>query len=143
MADGWSADAQLILDELQARVTARDLPGLLQFFEDPAVLIVAAGDGRTPQAREEYLKAIATMPAAVRWDWRETVLFYRAEDALGFAAFGDVVLVSGDEEERSPLRGTFFAVRTDGSWRLRQFHGSMPQLPNDSTAPSEGPRVPR
>jgi ketosteroid isomerase-like protein len=127
---GWSADAQRILNDMQEKVTARDLPALVQLFEDPAVLIGTAGDGRTPEAREAYLEAVTTQAAALRWDWRETVLFYESEDALGFAAFGDVLLVDGIQEVRAPIRGTFFAVRAAGCWRLRQFHGSIPQLPN-------------
>jgi hypothetical protein len=85
---------------------------------------------RTPEACEAYLEAIATHAAALRWDWRDVVLFYESEDALGFAAFGDVLLVEGVREVRAPIRGTFFAVRANGGWRLRQFHGSIPQSPN-------------
>jgi ketosteroid isomerase-like protein len=130
MDGGWRADAQRILNDLQEMVSARDLPALLQFFEDPAVLIGTAGDGRTPEAREAYLEAVTTQPAALGWEWRETVLFFESEDALGFAAFGDVVLVDDAQEVRAPIRGTFFAVRANGGWRLRQFHGSIPQSPN-------------
>ena len=107
MDGGWSADAQRILNDLQEKVAARDLPALLEFFEDPAVLIGTAGDGRTQEAREAYLEAVTTQPGAVRWDWRETVLFFESEDALGFAAFGDVVLVDDTQELRAPIRGTF------------------------------------
>lgn len=127
---GWSADAQRILDDMQEKVTARDLPALLQLFEDPAVLIGTAGDGRTPEGREAYLEAVTTQPGALQWDWRETTVFYESDDALGFAAFGDVVLLDGAQELRAPIRATFFAVRANGGWRLRQFHGSIPQAPN-------------
>jgi ketosteroid isomerase-like protein len=122
----WSADAQQILSDLQAKVSARDLQALIELFEEPAVLIGTAGDGRTREARDAYLEAVTTQTGAVQWDWRETVLFYESDDALGFAAFGDVVT----EELRAPIRGTFFAVRANGGWRLRQFHGSIPQSPS-------------
>ena len=112
------------------RADATAPAALLEFFEDPAVLIGTAGDGRTPEAREAYLEAVTTQPGAVRWDWRETVLFFESADAVGFAAFGDVVLVDDTQELRAPIRGTFFAVRVNGGWRLRQFHGSIPQSPN-------------
>jgi hypothetical protein len=130
MDGAWRADAQRILNDLQERVTARDLPGLLQLFEDPAVLISTAGDGRTPAAREAYLEAVTTQTGAVRWDRRETVAFFESEDALGFAPFGDVVVVEDTQELRAPIRATFFAVRASSGWRLRQFHGSTPQSPN-------------
>lgn len=129
MDSAWSADARQILSDLQAKVSARDLPALIEFFEEPAVLIGTAGDGRTREAREAYLRAVTTQPGALQWDWRETVVFYESDDALGFAAFGDVVLLDGTQELRAPIRATFFAVRVDGGWRLRQFHGSIPTSP--------------
>ena len=130
MADAWKVAAEEILGELQAKVTARDLAGLQEFFQEPAVLIGIAGDGRTSDARREYLTAVTTQPAAVRWDWHETALFYESEDALGFAAFGDVVVTDAANEVRAPIRATFLAVHVDGGWRLRQFHGSIPQNPS-------------
>jgi hypothetical protein len=130
MTDAWRVAAEEILGELQAKVTARDLAGLLEFFEDPAVLIGTAGDGRTSDARREYLTAVTTQPAVLRWDWHETLLFYESEDALGFAAFGNLVLTDGTGEFRAPIRATLLAVHVAGSWRLRQFHGSIPQAPS-------------
>ena len=129
MSNRWRDDAKEILGELQTKVTARDLAGLIEFFDDPAILIGTAGDGRTSDARREYLTAVITQPAAPRWDWQETALFYESDEALGFAAFGDVVLTGGAEEVRAPIRATLFAVRVDSGWRLRQFHGSIPQAP--------------
>ena len=130
MTDAWRVAADEILGELQAKLTARDLAGLLEFFEDPAVLIGTAGDGRTGEARREYLTAVTMQPAALRWDWDETLLFYESKDALGFAAFGNVVLTDATAEFRAPIRATLLAVRVDGGWRLRQFHGSIPQAPS-------------
>lgn len=129
MDESWRADAQEILDELQEKVSARDLPGLLELFEDPAVLIGAAGDGRTRDGRRAYLTAITAQTAAVRWDWDETTMFYEGDSALGFAAFGEIVLTDQHQEVRAPIRATFFAARTSDGWRLRQFHGSLPQAP--------------
>jgi ketosteroid isomerase-like protein len=130
MDESWKADAQQILDELQEKVSARDLSALLEFFEDPAILIGTAGDGRTRDGRRDYLNALTTQTAAVRWDWNETVMFYECDGALGFAAFGEVVLTDEAQELRAPIRGTFFAVRASDGWRLRQFHGSIPQAPS-------------
>ena len=118
MTDAWKVAAEEILGELQAKVTARDLDGLLEFFEDPAVLIGTAGDGRTSDSRREYLTTVATQPAAVGWDWHETALFYESEDALGFAAFGDVVLTDATAEFRAPIRATFQGRRRCGQNQL-------------------------
>jgi ketosteroid isomerase-like protein len=65
MDSNWSADAQQILSDLQAKVSARDLPALIELFEEPAVLIGTAGDGRTREAREAYLEAVTTQTGAV------------------------------------------------------------------------------
>ena len=130
MDESWRADAQQILDEFQEKVSARDLSALLELFEDPAVLIGMAGDGRTRDGRRDYLTAITKQTAAVRWEWNETFMFYECDSALGFAAFGEVVLADEDQEARAPFRGTFFAVRVSDRWRLRQFHGSIPQVPS-------------
>ena len=94
------------------------------------MLIGIAGEGRTGEGRRDYLAAITAQTAAVRWDWNETDLFYERDDALGFAAFGEVVLTDQSQELRVPFRGTFFAARVNDGWRLRQFHGSVPQVPS-------------
>ena len=122
----WTEDAAQILEDLQARVDARDQQALLDLFEDPAVLIGTSGDGRTSETRREYLTGVATQSAALRWEWAETRLFYNAADVLGFAAFGEVVLTGEASEWRSPIRLTVLAVQVEGDWRLREFHGSIP-----------------
>jgi SnoaL-like protein len=121
-----SADAHSILRALQAAVDARDVDALTALFDLPAVLIGTAGDGRNPDALRSYLTAVATQPASLRWEWREIVPFYEGVDALGFAAFGDIVVADATGERSAPIRLTVFAVRTAERWRVRQFHGSIP-----------------
>jgi hypothetical protein len=128
MTVGWQQDAAEILQELQRRVSARDLEALLAMFEEPSMLIGTAGDGRNPAARRHYLRLVVTQPGALRWDWQETHRFYQAHDALGFAAFGELVVADGATEERAPIRATLFAVRSGDGWRLREFHGSIPHM---------------
>lgn len=123
----WEVVADEVLAVLQDRVTARDLPSLLALFEDPAVLIGAAGDGRTSEARVQYLANITTLDAAVQWLWTEKVLFYESDGALGFAAFGEIVLTAAGIESRLPFRLTLFVTQAADGWRIRQFHGSVPQ----------------
>ena len=130
VSECWQSNAEQVLNDLQEIVTARDLPALLDFFEDPAVLIGTAAEGRTPEARREYLTAVTTQTASLRWEWRETVLFYETDAALGFSAFGEVVVTDESEERRAPIRASFLAVRGIAGWRLRHFHGSIPQSPN-------------
>jgi uncharacterized RmlC-like cupin family protein len=123
---GPLADAQSILELLQAALSARDADALVALFDDPAVLIGTAGDGRNREALQQYLRAVATQPESFRWDWREVIPFHHGGASIGFAAFGEIVVANGDGERRAPIRLTIFAVLTPNGWRLRQFHGSIP-----------------
>lgn len=127
MKPDWELAADALLTDLQDRVTERNLPRLLDLFEDPAVLIGTSGDGRTPETRVHYLTDIATQNAALQWAWAEKHLFYESEAALGFAAFGEIIVSEAGIEARAPIRLTIFAIRTPDGWRIRQFHGSVPQ----------------
>lgn len=109
------------LDQLQAAVDSRDVDRLLALFDDPALLIGAAGDGRDRDGLIRYLTAVTT-EEPFRWEWEEIVPFHRDETSLGFAAFGEIV--SG--EARAPIRATVLAVETPAGWRIREFHGSIP-----------------
>jgi SnoaL-like protein len=125
-SDGESR-ARAVLCLLQAAVDSRDPHELLTLFEDePAMLIGASGDGRTPALRKDYLTAVASQPERLFWDWHEVVGFYETEDVIGFAAFGDIVMVSEEGESRAPIRATLLAIETSGGWRIKQFHGSIP-----------------
>jgi ketosteroid isomerase-like protein len=119
-------DPRAILDALQAAVDARDADALIALFDQPAVLIGAAGDGRNPDALRRYLTAVATQPESLRWEWREIVPFEQSLVTVGFAAFGEIVISDADGESRAPFRLTLFAVKTSDGWRIRQFHGSIP-----------------
>src|SRR5207247_11282065 len=93
MAADPSADARFILDTLQATVDARDADALVSLFDDPAVLIGTAGDGRNPDALRRYLTAVATQPEALRWDWRVVTAFHQSQGVLGIEACGEFVLI--------------------------------------------------
>jgi SnoaL-like domain len=107
-------------------VDARDLDGLLEFFDESSVLIGTSGDGRDRAGVSRYLEGVVGQPGELRWEGTEVVPFHGAEDAVGFAAFGDVVLAEDGSEWRKPIRMTGLAVRDGERWRLRQFHGSIP-----------------
>ena|SRR5438552_5483059 len=126
MAADPSDDARAILGTLQAAVDARDGDALVALFDEPAVLIGTAGDGRTPDALRRYLTAVATQPESLRWEWGQIVPFHQSGGALGFAAFGEIVVSDGSDERRAPIRLTLLAVQTTEGWRIRQFHGSIP-----------------
>lgn len=117
-------DARAVLQMLQDLIDARDLDGLLDFF-DGGVLIGSSGDGRDRDGVRGYLDAVVRQHGRLRWEWAEVIPFHSTGDVLGLAAFGDVV-VENESEWRKPIRMTGLAVRDSGRWRLRQFHGSIP-----------------
>ena len=119
-------EARTILASLQAAVDARDVDSLARLFDDGAVLVGTAGDGRDAEGLRRYVTAVATQPGSLRWEWDELAPFHESEGMLGFAAFGEVVLEEGDVVQRAPIRVTIFAVRQANGWRMRQFHGSIP-----------------
>jgi ketosteroid isomerase-like protein len=121
-----SGDARAILDALQGAVDARDADALIALFDEPAVLIGAAGDGRNREGLRRYLTIVATQPESLRWEWQEIIPFHQSARSLGFAAFGEIVVSNGSGERSAPFRLTVFAVRTSSGWRIRQFHGSIP-----------------
>lgn len=116
-------DAGEILRALQAALDARDADRLIALFDEPAMLIGAAGDGRTRDGLVGYLNAVASSDP-FRWEWGEIVPFLESDVSLGFAAFGEIV--AGDV--RAPIRATIFAIETPNGWRLREFHGSIPHV---------------
>lgn len=116
-----TADARAILDRLQAAIDSRDPDTLFALFEEESVLVGTAGDGLHPDGRRRYLTAVAA-GEPFRWEWEEIVPFHETDDALGLAAFGELVV----GERRYPMRATVLAVRTGDGWRLRHFHGSVP-----------------
>jgi hypothetical protein len=118
-------EARSVLRALQDLIDARDLDGLLDFF-DRGVLIGSSGDGRDRDGVRRYLDAVVHEGGRLRWEWAEVIPFHSTEDVLGFAAFGDAVVVENDSEWRKPIRMTGLAVRDGGRWRLRHFHGSIP-----------------
>jgi uncharacterized protein (TIGR02246 family) len=119
-------EARAVLLTLQELIDARDLDGLLELFAEGSVLIGTSADGRDRAGVRSYLEAVVAQAGELRWEWTEVVPFHRTEDAVGFAAFGDVVLAEDGSEWRKPIRMTGLAAREDGRWRLRQFHGSIP-----------------
>jgi hypothetical protein len=124
-----AADAHSILSGLQAAVDAHDTEALAELFDDGAVLIGTAADGRDAEGLRRYVTAVATQPGSLRWEWDEVIPFHHSGETIGFAAFGAVVLAEGDDVQRAPIRVTIFAVQTPSGWRMRQFHGSIPAAP--------------
>jgi hypothetical protein len=114
-----SAAAHAVLDALQSAIDARDLDALTGLFDEPSVLVGTSGNTVTPQERRSYLNDVISGPAAMRWEWHEVIPVHETETLIALTAFGDIVVTSPEGEDRSP-------IRIGGTWRLKQFHGSIP-----------------
>src|SRR3954465_2595342 len=93
-----------ILQSLQQAVDNRDPDRLIALFDEPAMLIGTGDDGRRRDGLVAYLTAAATQPSSLRWGGAEVVPFYDARDtmgfgALGFGAFGEIVMTQGGSEQ--------------------------------------------
>jgi ketosteroid isomerase-like protein len=121
-----STAAHAVLNDLQSAIDARDLDALTGLFDEPAVLVGTSGHAVTAQERRSYLNGVISGPAAMRWEWREVIPVHETETLIALTAFGDIVVTSPDGEDRSPIRVSVVATRVGGTWRLKQFHGSIP-----------------
>jgi hypothetical protein len=115
-----------VLTELQELVDGRDPDSLIALFGDTAILIGTGAHSRDQTTLRHYLATVATQPESLRWEWREVVPYHRTGDALGFAAFGEILVTDARGERRAPFRATIFAVQTSAGWRVQEFHGSIP-----------------
>jgi uncharacterized protein (TIGR02246 family) len=120
------ARARSVLQALQDAVDVRDPERLVGLFGTPAVLIGTSGDGRDASGLRAYLTAVATQPESLRWEWDDVVPFHDEPGLVAFAAFGDIVVSDGANEQRAPIRASLVAVPADGGWQIKHFHGSIP-----------------
>jgi SnoaL-like protein len=77
-----------------------------------------------------YLAQLAGQEGTIRWEWGQVLPLFNRSEVLVFAAIGTVGLDDAQGRpvgEREPFRLTCVAVAQDGHWRLRHFHGSVPE----------------
>ena len=121
-------DARAILDELQRRMDTRDLDQLVELFTEDAVLIGTAAYNIGPAAVRGYLARVLDQPGRIVWDYDQVDVYHRAPGELGVSGVGSVGFADVAEADRDPFRITVLAVETESGWRLRMFHGSVPQV---------------
>ena len=66
----------------------------------------------------------------LRWGWDQVVPVLNEPGVLAFAVVGTVGFEDAQGQsvgERDAFRLTCVAVLRNGQWRLRHFHGSVPQ----------------
>ena len=120
-----------LLAELQSAVTARDLDRLEALFDDETVLFGTAAANLDREQTLSYLRAVVGQEGTIRWVFDDVVPLVSEPGVLCFAAVGTVGFddeTGQPDGDRDPFRLTCVAVQRDGRWRLRHFHGSVPQI---------------
>ena len=123
MTDAEST-ARAILAELQECFADKDLDRLGRLLDDETVLFGTVAANLDRAQTMAYVGPLVEQEATIRWGWDTVVPLVSEPDLLCFAVVGSVGL---DEGERSEFRLTCVAVQDQGRWRLRHFHGSVPE----------------
>ena len=122
--------ARGILAELQDAVAAKDHDRLARLMADDVVLFGTAAANLDRDQTLAYLARVLAQEGTIRWEWDCVAPLVTAPDLLAFAAVGTVGLDDADgraEGARDTIRLSCVAVEENGRWRLRHFHGSVPE----------------
>lgn len=122
--------ARGILTELQDGFVARDLAAVTALLDDEAVVFGAAGAGLDGKQSRAYVAGMLARDGTVRWNWDRVIPVLFETTVLAFGVVGSVGFEDAQGQTlgvRQPFRLTCVAVLRDGKWRLRHFHGSVPQ----------------
>ena len=122
--------ARRILARLQDAVATKDLDRMAAVFAEDAVLFGTAAANFGSTQTEDYLARVAAQDGTIRWDWERVECLVSRPDLRAFAAVGTVGLDDGQGQPigaRGSIRMTGVAVLEGGEWRLRHFHGSLPE----------------
>ena len=122
--------ARGILSQLQLGFAAHDRAAVMRLLDDEVVVFGAAGQGLDAEHSKDYVSGMLAQDGVVRWGWDRVVPVLTEPTVLVFAVVGTVGFDDAQGRalgERSPFRLTCVAVLRDERWRLRHFHGSVPQ----------------
>ena len=122
--------ARQLLDEIQEATAAKDADRLAALFADDVVLFgtAAANIGRNESIA--YLHRVLAQDGTIRWHWKHVEPLLSEPEVICFAVVGTVGFEFDGEPDggRDSFRLTILAVRDAGRWRVRHFHGSVPQI---------------
>lgn len=122
--------ARDVLARLQKAVASKDVESVAELFDDEVVLFGTAAESMSREQAFEYLAAVVAQEGTVRWGWDQVAIVAAGPDLLCFAVVGSVGLDKPDGQpagDRDAFRATLVAAKRDDVWRLRHFHGSVPQ----------------
>ena len=129
MTDTDSSDlVRTLLEDLQRAVRRKDHETALDLFTEDAALLGTAAANLDRDAVSRYLAQVFEQTGYVRWSWAEISVLDSRPGAITFVALG-FVRMEGDPQDDSvnPIRLTCLAVEERERWRLRLFHGSIPE----------------
>lgn len=118
-----------LLAEMQDAVAANDLGALDALLDEEAVLFGTAVANTDRRESLDYLSAVVAQPGTIGWTWDTVLPIVDESELLVFAVVGTVGFDeggAGSVTERDAFRLTIVAVWRDERWRLRHFHGSVP-----------------
>lgn len=122
--------ARRILGQLQDAVAANDLEELTELFDDEVVLFGTAAANLDSAQTAAYLARVVSQKGTIRWEWEQVLPLLDKSDVFVFAAIGTVGLDDAQGRsigKRDAFRLTCVAVTQENHWRLRHFHGSVPE----------------
>jgi hypothetical protein len=122
--------ARAILADLQDGFVAHDLAAVTTLLDDEVVVFGTAAESLDGEQSRDYVARMMARDGAVRWSWDRVVPVLFETTILSFAVLGTVGFEDAQGRAlgvRQPFRLTCVAVVRDGKWRLRHFHGSVPQ----------------
>lgn len=129
MADAEQV-ARGILEGLQRAFVTKDPVQVAELLDDEVVLFGTAAESLDRAQSSDYVARVLSLDGTIRWCWDQVVPLWHGPDVIAFAVVGSVGFaeVPGQPDgERDAFRLTCVAVSREGSWRLRHFHGSVPQ----------------
>ena len=117
-----------LLSDLQRAVRAKDHAAVLDLFTEDAALLGTAAANLDREAVSSYVARVFDQTGYVHWEWDTVTVLDARPGAVTFVALGTVSLAGDpDDDSRDPIRLTCLAVEDGERWRLRLFHGSVPQ----------------
>jgi uncharacterized protein (TIGR02246 family) len=123
--------ARQLLDEIQEATAAKDADRLAALFADDVVLFGTAAANIGRHEAITYVHRVLSQDRTIRWHWRVVEPLLSEPEVICFAVVGSVGFEFADgrpDGGRDSFRLTILAVQEAGRWRVRHFHGSVPQV---------------
>ncbi len=117
-------DVRALLADLQEAVTSRDLDRLVGVFTDDGVVFGTNSSNFGLDELRTYAAGVLAAEQTPIWSWDRLAVLEEAEDRILFAVVGRTGV---GERTTERFRATGLAVLVDGRWRLRHYHGSVPE----------------